>query len=79
MLKNSCRLSDIDPLRDSLERRLRVHQVAILVGKLFEAAFELLQFVQRLEVDGADVVDLIAQLGDFLLDGLAVKSASPEH
>ena len=70
---------DVDPLDDSLQRCLRVDQVAILVGKLFESGFELLQFVERLEIDRADVVDLVAKLGDFPLDASRSKVASPEQ
>ena len=64
---------DVDPLDDSLQRRLGLDQVAILAGELLEAGFELLQFVERFEVDGADVVDLVAQLGDFALDRFAIR------
>ena len=69
---------DVDPLDDSLERRLGVDQVAILVGELFESGFELLQFVERVEVDRADVVDLVAKLGDFRSTASRSKAASWE-
>ena len=36
------------------------------------AGFEIVQFVERLHVDGADVADLAFERGDFLLDRLAL-------
>ena len=66
---------DVDPLDDPLQRRFRLDQVAVLAGELLEAGFELFQFIERLEIDRADVVDLIAQLGDFPLHGFAIDGA----
>ena len=59
---------DIDAFGDPLQRGLGIDQIAVLAGQLFKSAFKLFQLVERFEIDCADIVDLVAKLGDFPFD-----------
>jgi len=61
---------DVDPLNNPLQRSFCLDEIPILAGKFLKPRFNLLKFIERLEVDGSDVIDLVAELSDFLLDCL---------
>ena len=63
---------DVDPLDDPFERGLGVDQVAVLLREAAEAGFEIVELVERIEIHRAELVELVAELGDFVFDCVAV-------
>ena len=74
--RNSCRLSTLIRWMIRSSDGLGVDQVAVLLREVAEAGFELVEFVEGIEVDRADVVELVAEFGDFAFDCVAVRPRS---
>ena len=64
---------DVDPLNDAFQRGLGVDQVAILLGEAAEAGFQVVEFVEGVEVHRAELGELVAELGDFALHIVAAR------
>src|SRR6185369_6448135 len=51
---------DVDALNNPLQRCFGLDQVSVLRRKLLESGFNLVQFIERIEIDGPNVVNLVA-------------------
>ena len=59
---------DVDALDDAFESCFGIDEVVVLLRQSAKAGFKLVEFGEGVEIDGADLINLVAEVGDFALD-----------